>query len=162
LFLIREFDESAHLKGVQACLIELQDYERSLDPRMPTGADIVGDYIPRMLFRCKQCDGMVFVAESNKEVAGFATILAKVTSEEIEDGDFEYGLVSDLVVASDFRNRGIGKELLEAVETYAKSKEVRWLRIGVLADNHVADGLYDSMGFKRLYVEREKELIQEV
>ncbi len=159
MLVIREFDEAAHLKGVQACLIELQDYERSLDPRMPTGAEIVDDYIPRMLFRCKNCDGVVFVAELNNEVAGFATILAKVESEEIEDGDFEYGLVSDLVVASDFRNQGIGKKLLEAVETHAKSKEVRWLRIGVLAGNRVADGLYDSMGFKRLYVEREKELV---
>jgi len=160
LFLIREFDETTHLAGVQACLIELQDYERSLDPRMPTGAEIVADYIPRMLFGCKQCDGAVFVAELNHEVAGFATILAKVRSEEIEDGDIEYGLVSDLVVASEYQKQGIGKKLLAAVEEYARANEVRWLRIGVLADNHIADGLYDSMGFRRLYVEREKELIR--
>ena len=159
--LIREFDETAHLEGVQACLIELQDYERSFDPRMPTGAEIVGDYIPRMLFRCKHCNGAVLVAELNNEVAGFATILAKVRSEEIEDGDFEYGLVSDLVVSSNYRDQGIGKKLLEAAESYAKSNDVRWLRIGVLAENQIADGLYDSMGFKRLYVEREKELIRE-
>ena len=160
MFLIREFDETTHLAGVQACLIELQDYERSLDPRMPTGADIVADYIPRMLFRCKQCDGAVFVAELNHEVAGFATILAKVRSEEIEDGDIEYGLVSDLVVASEYQKQGIGKKLLAAVEEYARANEVRWLRIGVLADNHIADGLYDSMGFRRLYIEREKDLIR--
>jgi ribosomal protein S18 acetylase RimI-like enzyme len=161
LFLIREFDETAHLEGVQACLIELQDYERSFDPRMPTGIEIVGDYIPRMLFRCKHCAGMVFVAELNDEVVGFATILAKVESEEIEDGDFEYGLVSDLVVANKYQKQGIGKKLLEAAETYAKANEVRWLRIGVLAENRIADGLYDSMGFKRLYVEREKELVHD-
>jgi len=156
--LIREYDEAAHLEGVQACLVELQDFERALDPRMPPGAEIVEFYVPHMLLRCEQCDGIVLVAELNEEVAGYATILAKVRSEEIEDGDIEYGLVSDLVVANKYRKQGVGKELLLAAETYARSKDVKWLRIGVLDANDVANDLYDSMGFKRLYVEREKEL----
>ena len=126
---------------------------------MPSGAEIVGDYIPNMLSRCIQCNGKVFVAEVDEAVAGFATVLTKVKSEEIEDGDIEYGLVSDLVVASKFRRQGIGRKLLEAAESYAKSNDVRWLRIGVLAENHSADNLYDSMGFKRLYVEREKDFV---
>ncbi len=158
LFLIREFDEKAHLAGVRACLIELQDFERSLDPRLPSGTDIVDDLIPRMMVRCARCDGMVLVAELSEAVVGFVTILAKVKSEEIEEGDIEYGLVSDVVVASKYRKQGIGRKLLEAAESYAKSNGVRWLRIGVLAENHSADGLYDSIGFKRLYIEREKEL----
>ncbi len=158
LLLIRDFDEVVHLEGVQACLIELQDFERLLDPRLPSGAEIVDDYIPRMLDRCTMCNGRVLVAELNEEVAGFVTILAKVKSEEIEEGEIEYGLVSDVVVASKYRKRGIGRKLLEAAESYAKSNGVRWLRIGVLAENHSADGLYDSMGFKRLYIEREKKL----
>ena len=156
--MIRDFDEKAHLAGVRACLIELQDFERSLDPRIPSGAEIVDDFIPHMLNRCAACDGRVLVAELNEEVVGFATILAKVQSEEIGEGDIEYGLVSDIVVASKHRQRGIGRKLLEAAESYAMSNGVKWLRIGVLAENHSADSLYESMGFKRLYIEREKEL----
>lgn len=160
LLLIRGFEETAHLPGVQACLIELQDFERALDPRMPSGAEIVDDYIPRMLNRCMHCQGKIFVAEVGEQVVGFATILSKVKSEEIEDGEIEYGLVSDLIVASRFRKRGVGKKLLEAVESFARSNKVRWLRIGVLAKNHVADGLYDSLGFRKLYIEREKDLTE--
>jgi len=158
LLLIRGFDEKAHLAGVRACLIELQDFERSLDPRMPSGAEIVDKLIPHMLDRCAKCDGRVLVAELNEAIVGFVTILAKVKSDEIEEGQIEYGLVSDVVVASKYRKQGVGRKLLEAAELYAKSKGVRWLRIGVLAENHSADGLYDSIGFKRLYIEREKEL----
>ena len=95
----------------------------------------------------------------NNEVAGFATILTRVVSEEIEDGNIEYGLVSELVVAGRFRNRGIGRMLLEAAESYAKSNSVRWLRIGVLAENAVADSLYASMGYEKQYIEREKDLL---
>jgi len=147
-----------HRKGVEECLVELQDFERSLDPRMPSGADIVEFYIPQMLLRCAQCEGVILVADIDSEVAGYATILAKVKSEEIEDGNLEYGLVSDLVVANNHRQQGVGRQLLQAAEAYARSRKVKWLRIGVLATNDVAGNLYDSMGFQSLYVEREKNL----
>ncbi len=156
--MIRSFDKTAHLAGVRACFIELQDAERHIEPRMPSGAEIVNIYVPHMLDRCRHCRGEVLVAEIGEEVAGFATVLAQVRSDEIHDGDIEYGLISDLVVASGFRNRGIGRSLLEAAESFARANEVKWLRIGVLAANQAADGLYDSMGFRKLYVEREKEL----
>lgn len=140
------------------CLIELQDFEPSIDPRRPSGADIVDDYVSYMLNRCTRCNGAVLVAEARDQVAGFVTILTRVTSEEIEDGNIEYGLVSDVAVASRFRNRGVGRMLLEAAESYARSNGVNWLRIGFLAENTVADRLYASMGFETQYMEREKDL----
>ena len=158
MVLIRGFDKKADLSGVRSCLIELQDFERSLDSRMPSGAEIVDALIPHMLDRCARSGGRILVAELNEATVGFVTVLAKVKSEEIEDGEIEYGLVSDMVVASKYRKQGIGRKLLEAAELYARSKGVRWLRIGVLAENHSADGLYDSMGFRKMYIEREKEL----
>jgi len=127
---------------------------------MPSGADIVDEYLPQMLERCANCDGRILVAEVNEEVAGFATILARVHSDEIVDGNIEYGLVSDIVVASGYRRQGIGRKLLEAAELYARANNVRWLRIGVLAENNSADDLYGSMGFKKIYVEREKDLTE--
>ena len=145
---IREFNEADHTKGVASCLIELQDFERSLDPRMPSGADIVDLYIPNMLDRCIECDGKVLVAEVEGEVAGYVTVLARVSSDEIEDGDVEYGLIPDLVVASRHRKKGIGRKLLEAAEAYAKSNDVKSLRIGVLARNRFANDMYESMGFE--------------
>lgn len=155
---IRDFDQDMHLAGIRACFIELQDFERELDPRMPSGAEIVDEYLPNMLDRCEKCGGMVLVAEVDSEVAGYATILVKVRSDDIVDGDFEYGLVSDLVVAGKFRRRGIGRQLLEAAESFARDCDVQSLRIGVLAGNRSADKLYDAMGFAALYIEREKIL----
>ena len=125
---------------------------------MPSGSEIVDDYVPYMLDRCIECDGTVLVAEVDGEVAGFVTILTRVESEEIAEGEIEYGLVSDLVVASKFRRQGFGRKLLEAAESYARANEVRWLRIGVLAENHSANALYESLNFKKLYVDREKDL----
>ena len=156
--IIRYFDAGVHLEGLRACVIELQDFERAFDDRMPVGVDIVDEYTRYMLERCRRCDGQVLVALSGDDVAGFATVLTKVRSQSPDDGQFEYGLVSDLVVAERFRGQGIGRMLLIEAERLARACDVKWLRIGVLADNIAADGLYESMGFRRLYVEREKTL----
>ena len=155
---IREFDEVTDADYVRHCLVELQDFERRLDPRLPPGADIVDEYVPHMLDRCSRCEGKVLVAEVGNEVVGYVTILTRVQSEELEEGDLEYGLISDLVVLQRFRNRGLGKKLLAEAESYARECKVQWLRIGVLSDNQTATRLYSSSGFSGYYVEFEKNL----
>jgi ribosomal protein S18 acetylase RimI-like enzyme len=155
---IIEFDRSAHLQQLRACLVELQDFEHALDPRLPTGSDIVDDYVPQMLMRCKTCQGKIFMAEVAGDIAGYVTILTKVSSGELEDGDMEYGLVADLLVRKKHRSSGVGRKLLDAAETYARESDVKWLRIAALSDNRKAIELYISLGFSGLYVEYEKNL----
>lgn len=155
---IREFNEHSDLDRVRDCLIELQDSERMLDPRMPSGEEIASKYIPQMLERCVECQGTILVAEIDGDVAGYATVFTKVRSEELQEEGIEYGLVSDLVVTKSFRGRGLGRQLLEAAESYARARGVNWLRIGFLAGNQPAGDLYTSMGFSNLYVELEKDL----
>ncbi len=156
--MIVPYDRRAHLPALRELVIELQDYERQLDPRLPSGASIVDQYIPQMLQRCKQAIGQILIAEVDGEVAGFATILSRVSSGELEDGDIEYGLIADLVVAPSFRRQGLGQRLLEAGEDFARSKNVRWLRIGVLNRNQAAMDLYTAQGFSVLFSEMEKQL----
>lgn len=139
-------------------MIALQDFEHALDPRLPSGSDIVDEYIPRMLERCESCLGQIFVAEVDGDVAGYVTILTKVSSGELEDGDIEYGLVADLVVRQEYRGNGLGRKLLETAEDYASKHNVKWLRIAVLAANQSAKELYSSVGFSELFVELEKNL----
>jgi len=42
---IREFYAESDLDGLRACVISVQDYERNLDPRLPSGKDIVEEYV---------------------------------------------------------------------------------------------------------------------
>jgi ribosomal protein S18 acetylase RimI-like enzyme len=102
------------------------------------------------------------VAEVEGEVAGYVSILTKVSSGELQDGDIEYGLVPDLVILPGYRGNGIGRILLAAAEDYAKDHQVKWLRIGVMNSNQNAKELYLSSGYCELYVELEKNLGQEV
>lgn len=157
---IRRFDQSKDLEAIRECLIELQDFERQMDSRMPPGREIAVAYVTQMLQRCGEHDGQIFVGEVDGQIAGYVTVLTKVRSEEMEDGFLEYGLISDLVVRRTQRRSGIGKSLLESAQLHARDNDVKWLRIGVLSGNTVARELYAAMGFSEWYAEFEKELGQ--
>ena len=155
---IRRFSGHTDTAQVRACLIELQDFEREFDPRMPSGEDMGDADIPDMRQRCRDCAGVTLVAEIDQIIVGYVTILTKVSTDEIGAGDHEFGLITDVVVLREHRGKGHGKALLQAAETYAKKNGVKWLRIGALAPNKSATTLYSSMGFFELYVELEKDL----
>ena len=155
---IRDFSRTTDIDAIRRCLVELQDYERALDSRMPSGASIVDEYVAHMLGQCEKHDGKVLVAMVDDEIVGYVTVLCRVTNDELEDGDYEYGLVSDLVVLQPHRNKGLGRLLLDEAETFARARGVAWLRIGVLSDNRGALNLYRSLGFADRYTELEKDL----
>ena len=155
---IREFDSASDLEGLRQCVISLQNFERGFDSRMPPGEDIADNYINDIFERCSKHEGKVLVADSNGSVAGYVLVLCKVVSDEIIEGDLEFGRIGDLVVLEAYRGMGFGKKLLTAAEHYAKEKKVKWLRIGVLSANSVAEKIYIADGFVPLTLELEKPL----
>lgn len=154
----RDFDAAFDMDAIRSCIMELQDHEREIYPRLPPGTAVVDECIRHMLERCDKCHGRIIVAEADGMVGGFVTVLNHVISEEPDDGKLEYGLISDLVVLKNHRGRGIGRQLLARAEGHARASGVKWLRVGVLAGNHAAAQLYESQGFSPWYVEREKQL----
>lgn len=155
---IRKFDKQSDTKAVRSCLIELQDYECELDPRMPAGSEVGGPLFAEMMDRCSRHQGSIFVADDGNDIAGYVTVLARIKSEDIDDGDIEYGLVTDLMVRDKFRNRGIGRRLLEVAEEHATECGARWLRVEVLSNNGAARDLYKSSGFSEHLLSLEKSL----
>lgn len=156
--LVREFDRDTDFDGIRACLIELQDFERRIDPRRPTGDEIADAYFSDVLSECTECDGRIFVADEGSEIVGYATVLAKVRSGALDDGNVEYAYVADLVVREAYRGRGIGRKLVAKAERYARDKGAKWLRVCVLAENEGARRLYRTSGFSELSVDFEKDL----
>jgi GNAT superfamily N-acetyltransferase len=67
---------------------------------------------------------------------------------ELDDPPGHYALIADLVVLDSHRGRGIGRQLLERAETYAKQAGATELRIGVLTNNRAARRLYLNVGFQ--------------
>jgi ribosomal protein S18 acetylase RimI-like enzyme len=60
--------------------------------------------------------------------------------------------IHDIFVDSSVRGKGIGRMLLERIETRARELDCCRLTLEVRADNHVARGLYRKVGFDRAVV----------
>jgi len=57
-------------------------------------------------------------------------------------------MIGNVVVHPDFRGRGIGRALMKrAIET-TEAQDARWVGLEVRADNDVARGLYEALGFR--------------
>jgi ribosomal protein S18 acetylase RimI-like enzyme len=145
--IIRTF-RGADVDALRGLIVEMQNHERSFDPRLLEGSQMAVAYGEAMLARLEAEDGEVFVAEVDGKVVGFVTVLAAVTSLELDQPPGSYALISDLSVSAPYRFRGIGRALLDAAVGYARARGAADLRIAVLADNVRAGRLYRSYGFR--------------
>ena len=154
---VREYrDEDA--AQLRECFVELQEYERRMDGLLAEGESVAGRYLEFMLARCAETAGRVFVAEAGGRVVGFVSVWARMKSRAIEEREYEYAYVSDLVVLDGHRGRGLGRALLRSAEEHARREGATLLRIAVLARNAGALSLYESFGFERRLLELTKPL----
>lgn len=131
----------------RACIVELQEAERLIEPRLRHGDAIADAYIEKIHERCRLYSGRIFVAEIDDDVAGLVVVFARVPYEELDEPPGEYAIVAELVVRIPFRSRGVGAALLQAGEQYARETGASELRIGVLSGNVDARRLYLREGF---------------
>lgn len=158
---IREYEER-DAAALEVCFVELQESERLLDPHLREGGAAAGEYLAHMFRRCAETEGKVFVAEAGGSVVGFVSVWARVQSRAVEEEQYEYAYVSDLVVLRAHRGRGLGRALLRRAEEYAARRGARLLRIAVYATNVGARRLYEGAGFRERVVELSKSLPERV
>ena len=144
--MIRTFEPSDDAACL-ACVVELQDYERTIDPRSRPGEAMAREYLDDMHARCRASDGVILVADEDSDVAGLVMVLARVPFESLDDPPGSYALVAELVVRAAYRRRGLGARLLHAAERFAVERGASELRIAVLSGNLPAYDLYVRTGF---------------
>jgi GNAT superfamily N-acetyltransferase len=155
--LIRLF-EPRDRHALDACIRELQEHEREIEPRMKPADDILPTYVEDLLERCAAHRGAILIAECDGTLVGYTTVLAALPNDDPDEIDYAYAYIHDIAVRSDLRGKGIGKLLLTEADTFAREQGAVCLRISVLAENGGALSLYQSFGFKPRVVELEKSV----
>jgi ribosomal protein S18 acetylase RimI-like enzyme len=154
---IRDFDPSRDRAAIRDCIGELQEFEHELEVGLPAGVSIADACLELMLRRCSPPAGHLLVAEIDGAIAGFVSVeMERILHPDEEQTPYAY--VSDLVVLTEYRRRGVGRALLEQAKSCVRNAGVTVLRIGVFVKNQGAARLYRRFGFTDYRVQLVKRL----
>jgi ribosomal protein S18 acetylase RimI-like enzyme len=156
--MIRDYESGRDDDAVKACIVELQEFERALEPSLPPGDAIAEAYLRVLIERNVKYGGRILVADVAGTVVGFTAIQGRVEPESPDEEQAPHSYVSDLVVLPGHRSQGIGRRLLEHAEALARSAGTKSLQIGVLSRNESAARLYRDFGFGDFRIHLTKRL----
>jgi GNAT superfamily N-acetyltransferase len=143
--------------ALEACMTELQNFERAFDPYLRPPANVVSRYVDELLEACASKRGCVFVACVDEQVVGMIAAYVETDPETLSSLS-ETFYVSDIVTLPDYRGQGIGAALLAKAEAQARALNIGVMRINVLAGNETAHSVYARFGFRDYLVKMLKPL----
>jgi ribosomal protein S18 acetylase RimI-like enzyme len=102
--------------------------------------------------------GALVVACEDEAILGVLSLAFAVDEPFVQAELRNHGIVMDLVVAQEHRNRGIGRMLLAEAERRTKARGLARLTIGVLSANRAALASYERSGFAPYMIMLNKNL----
>lgn len=93
-------------------------------------------------------NALLLVAEAKDELAGLALVFAPEAKDIPLLVPRRTAFIDTLVVKETFRRRGIGRQLLEAVEKWSRTRGVDLLELNVWQFNKKARAFYQNTGFE--------------
>jgi len=81
----------------------------------------------------------IFVAEADGKIVGYITTRI--------DRDAGKGRIPNLAVSSDWRNKGLGRQLMDRALDYFREQRLAYAVIETMAQNSTGDHLYKACGF---------------
>ena len=147
---IIEYEEK-YLEDVRDLLVELEEYIISIDedhldqlhPEFREKMALIG------LEKVKNNNGKCYLAiENDKAVGVIMGIIGKY--DEYDYLDYKCpkrGVITELIVTSKVRSKGVGQLLINKMEEYFKSNACEYVLIDVFAYNDLAINFYKNRGY---------------
>ena len=143
--------KESNFDDLKLCLEKLQDFVVELDPlkRLRRPSTFGKKYTQNLVKKISKQNGEIILAKDKKKIVGFVVgvIEKQPKSDLLECIPTKSGRVSELFVSDKYRGCGIGKQLMQRMEKYFKSKKCDVIRIEVFAPNIDAHKFYQQMGY---------------
>ncbi len=154
--MIREYTKD-DVESVKACIVELQEFERMIDPHRLKGMEVAQKYLEHLVEIGNQNRGKVFVVEINGDIVGMISVYIEEDKKHFRKTQ-KFAHISDLIVLPEYSNKGISKELLEKAEEYAKLKHVTTIETAVLAKHAEGIDSFQRNGYHNFEIVLRKHL----
>ena len=143
--------EDKYLEDVKDLLVELEEYIVSIDK--DNLDQVHPEYREKMaildLEEVKKNNGRCYIAVENDRAVG----LIMGTIPPYDENDYldykcpKRGVITELIVTSKTRSKGVGQELMKKMEEYFKSVDCEYVLVDVFAYNENAIKFYDKNGY---------------
>jgi GNAT superfamily N-acetyltransferase len=95
----------------------------------------------------RSADAAIFVAEAAGQLVGLAEVYCRQDEPNPATVAYTYGYLQSLVVSAPWRRRGLGRQLVEAAQRWARERGATQMRLSTW---EFADGplhFYESLGY---------------
>lgn len=90
-------------------------------------------------------ESVIFLAKADERIVGFTQLYPSFSSISMQRS----WILNDLFVASDYRQYGIGRLLLNKAREHAVATRAKGLALSTAMDNPIAQSLYESLGYEK-------------
>jgi ribosomal protein S18 acetylase RimI-like enzyme len=118
----------------------------SIDPRFPLADDSEQKFESYLNEVLSDRNAFLFVAETGSNLVGYC--LGRIRQHPPVFTKQTYGYINDLMVASAYRRKGIGKALFIATATAIRARGVQDLEVSFVAKNEMSSSFWRKLGFK--------------
>ena len=132
------------LESVKACLVLLQEFNTLVDPHRLEGIEIANEYLHNLLKTCEKNNGKIFVAEDGGKIVGMIAVVIHNQHDKLKP----HGAITDLIVLPEYRDKGVGKNLINKAEKYIKDSGIDIIQASVLSPLIKAQHMYTRNGYE--------------
>lgn len=159
--LIEEYSAS-HEEEVVSLLCGLQSYLVEIDPEkiQLLSEDYQSNYLPYVLKLSYTNHGVALIAKNDGIVIGFAASMIEQKDEEdrLTNRRPIRGIISELIVAPEWRGKGVGKRLIGVLEERFKEVNCEYSVVDVFGPNGAAQNFNSGLGYGNRNIEMMKKL----
>ncbi len=138
---------------------ELQKFEHAFEANRRLDAQFAEEHYAALVPQLLVDGGEVFIAEDAEARAiGWTAVYEKAGEVYIGAEERRFGFIAELYVVEAARGAGVGRLLIAACEDWARKQGLATVRIGVLAGNSRAIGVYARAGYEPYSLEVRKRL----
>lgn len=143
---------AADLDAVGALWQQLVDYHVQVDGRLPLAVANGGQRYARRLYdKLDDPYARLLVADANGTVIGFVLGMIVDLAPDMFEQEVS-GFLADIYVAAEYRQRGVGRKLVRALEAWFGERGVRHYEWHVAAQNRDAVAFWQALGGEAVMV----------
>lgn len=122
------------------------DYHAHLDSRFQLAPQAEKRWTEALSSWLKDDDYRILVAEAKGRLVGY--IIGTINSSPPVLLPPQFGFVSDICVAPEWRRSGVGRRLYETLQGWFKEQSLTAIQLNVAQRNPVAQAFWEGMGFQ--------------